>query len=291
MTNSYHHQPTTYSGFITDTTRWHDFQSRSDDIFICTPPKCGTTWTQAICAMLIFGSAKHGKNPNELSPWIDAKFEPLKEYLEKVEAQSHRRFFKTHTPLDGIPYVDSCTYLVVVRDPRDAYLSGIKHRDNMINEEAASTIYSQSDDPFGDWLNTSMDPNNWDAQCFEAFVRVYQSYWSAKDTNNVHLYHYADMLEDLRSAIASMAEAISVSISNEQLDEFVEAASFGAMKKEAERYAPYADIGFWKNTSGFFANGGVNQWESKLTADQNEAFLNRASELLSEEERSWLLKS
>ena len=59
------------------------------------PPKCGTTWTQAIFAMLIFGKVEHGLKPGIISPWIDAQLAPIDEYLEKVESQEHRRFIKT----------------------------------------------------------------------------------------------------------------------------------------------------------------------------------------------------
>ena len=97
-------QSRTYIGPLTDTSRWDKFQQRADDIFICTPPKCGTTWTQAITAMLVFGKVDHGMQPGNISPWIDANFEPIDDYLKLVEGQSHRRFIKTHTPFDGIPY-------------------------------------------------------------------------------------------------------------------------------------------------------------------------------------------
>ena len=85
-----------YVGPITDTSRWDKFQHRPDDIFVCTPPKCGTTWTQAICAMLVFGKVDHGIQSSKASPWIDAQFAPIDEYLEQVEAQKHRRYIKTH---------------------------------------------------------------------------------------------------------------------------------------------------------------------------------------------------
>ena len=280
----------TYQGLITDTSRWKDFQSREDDIFICTPPKCGTTWTQAICAMLIFGRADHGKKPNEISPWIDAQFEPLEVYLQKVEAQTHRRFIKTHSPFDGIPYFRSCTYLVVFRDPRDVYFSGLNHRDNMNNQDVANMIYLQREDPFNAWLHTSKDPNNWDIQCLDAFIHIYKSYWAVKDLGNVHLYHYSDMVNDLRSSIASMASAVSVSLSDAQLEEYVKAASFDAMKKDATRYVPSADSGFWKSVSGFFAKGSNDQWKNELSAGQNDAFLGRIAELLTDEEKHWLIR-
>jgi hypothetical protein len=35
-------------------------------------------------------------------------------------AQTHHRFIKTHTPLDGIPLDSRATYLVVARNPLDA---------------------------------------------------------------------------------------------------------------------------------------------------------------------------
>jgi hypothetical protein len=40
-------------GFVFDSSRWDSFERRPGDIIICTPPKCGTTWTQMICALLV----------------------------------------------------------------------------------------------------------------------------------------------------------------------------------------------------------------------------------------------
>ena len=46
-------------------------------------------------------------------------------------AQTHRRFIKTHTPLDGIPLHADATYLVVGRDPRDVAISYEHHAANL----------------------------------------------------------------------------------------------------------------------------------------------------------------
>ena len=43
-----------YEGTVFDSGRWDGFELRPGDIIISTPPKCGTTWTQMICALLIF---------------------------------------------------------------------------------------------------------------------------------------------------------------------------------------------------------------------------------------------
>jgi hypothetical protein len=40
-------------GIVFDSSRWDGFELRPGDIIISTPPKCGTTWTQMICALLV----------------------------------------------------------------------------------------------------------------------------------------------------------------------------------------------------------------------------------------------
>ena len=46
--------PTRYRSLISDSARWDGFEFRPGDIIISTPPKCGTTWMQMICALLVF---------------------------------------------------------------------------------------------------------------------------------------------------------------------------------------------------------------------------------------------
>ena len=45
--------PRRYRSSVADSQRWDDFRLRPGDIIVTTPPKCGTTWTQMICALLI----------------------------------------------------------------------------------------------------------------------------------------------------------------------------------------------------------------------------------------------
>ena len=63
-----------YTSAVMDSSRWDNFNVRDDDIFICTPAKAGTTWTQTICALLIFGWRDFDIKPADVSPWYDATF-------------------------------------------------------------------------------------------------------------------------------------------------------------------------------------------------------------------------
>lgn len=278
-----------YVGPITDNGRWANFKYRPDDIFVCTPPKCGTTWTQAICAMLVFREVDHGKQPGVISPWIDAQFAPIEEYLEQVDAQKHRRYIKTHTPLDGIPYFEECTYLAVFRDPRDVYCSGINHRDNMNDQELALSAFPSGPNAFHDWLERVREPGTWDLQSLDSLTHFFKTYWAYRDVPNIHLLHYSDMKRDLRGAIAKIAAAAGVSIDDGFLDAMTEAASFESMKRKAEQFAPESGTGMWKAESNFFARGANEQWREVLSDTDLAAFEARIAELLPPDQAAWLI--
>ena len=289
MSAAWPSQTRSYLGPITDTSRWENFQHRPDDIFVCTPPKCGTTWTQAICAMLVFGKVDHGTQPGVISPWIDAQFAPIDDSLRMVEAQTHRRYIKTHTPLDGIPYFADCAYLAVFRDPRDVFVSMLNHRDNMTNAELAFSVFPSGPSAFADWMTRDGEPGTWDLQALTALVQFFKTYWQYRDVPNIHLFHYSDMKRDLKGAIVAMAKALDVQVGDTLLNEMTDAASFESMKRSAEQFAPESGTGMWKKETEFFANGGTQRWKGALSEDELAAFDARLAELLPPDEAHWLV--
>ena len=93
-----------YRHFIWDTRRWNAFKPRPGDIFVCTPPKCGTTWTQTIVAMLLFPDGNLPQPVMHLAPWLDARFYPLDEtiaiYIGKILGTDyHMAFVKNGHPM------------------------------------------------------------------------------------------------------------------------------------------------------------------------------------------------
>ena len=125
-----------YEGVVYDSSRWDGFELRPGDIIISTPPKCGTTWTQMLCAMLVFDASTFYQPLARISPWLDMMTRPLESVVSDLEAQTHRRFIKTHTPLDGLPMYGSVTYIAVVRHPLDVAMSDRDHGANMREERA-----------------------------------------------------------------------------------------------------------------------------------------------------------
>ena len=104
-----------YRTWILDSRRWQDYRPRPDDIIIATYPKCGTTWMQRIVSLLVFQTPEP-KPVMHISSWIYRPFgEPLEAVVAQIEAQEHRRFLKSHLPLDGLPFYDEVKYIHVAR--------------------------------------------------------------------------------------------------------------------------------------------------------------------------------
>src|SRR4051812_48099491 len=116
-----------YKSFIDDSERWDRVALRDGHIVTDTPAKSGTAWMQMCVSLLVFRQPQPPRPMAEISPWIDMLTWPIDELVALLDAQDHRRFFKTHTPLDGIPWDPNLTYICVGRDPRDVMVSWENH--------------------------------------------------------------------------------------------------------------------------------------------------------------------
>src|SRR6201987_3120183 len=101
-----------------DSTIWNDFAFRDDDIVVATYGKSGTTWTQQILGQLIFNGAAE-IDVSHLSPWVDLRVVPP-EAIAGLEHLTHRRFVKTHLPVDALVFWPEAKSLYIGRDGRDA---------------------------------------------------------------------------------------------------------------------------------------------------------------------------
>ena len=109
-----------------DSTIWNDLKFRDDDIVIGTYAKSGTTWVQQIISQLIF-NGEEGLPVAEMSPWMDLRVPPKQVKLPEVEAQQHRRFMKTHLPVDALTFSPQAKYIYIGRDGRDVVWSMYNH--------------------------------------------------------------------------------------------------------------------------------------------------------------------
>ncbi len=271
-----------------DSERWDHFSERANDVFVCAPPRTGTTWTQTLCCLLIHGWRDFAIKPSDVSPWYDATFFPVEEVNAIYENQQHRRVIKTHTPLDGISYFPRATYLAVYRDPRDVFFSFRNHLDNFRDNDF---VASQDDDIsalFQEWVRSPAQNDMRLSQALEQFTVHYASFHRFSDLPNIHFLHYADMREDLASGVAELADILGIEVGAQDIAEICRIADFDNMKKNSTQYTPDAKTGMWHNNERFFHKGKSGQWRDVLSPGDLASYEDRLHALLPAEDIDWL---
>ena len=199
------HAPhTRYRSIIADSVRWDGFVFRPGDVVISTPPKSGTTWTQMLCALVIFDGPAFPAALGEVSPWLDNCIRPLAEVTAAYAAQTHRRVIKTHTPLDGLPRHADAMYLVVGRDPRDVAISYEHHAANLDfahflalraaavgNDDLAELPQRRvpSEDPVERFRTFVVDETHVSPPSLASVLRHLDTGWQRRREPNVSLFH------------------------------------------------------------------------------------------------------
>ena len=289
---------------MANSERWERFALRDDDVIISTPSKCGTTWMQTIVGMLL--RDRIDLPPiGTISPWLDMQVRTEEKVFALLEAQKGRRFIKTHTPLDGLPFNRSVTYIAVIRHPLDVALSDRDHMANMHRDltielrEAAVGVFErpvwrdeepEDDAEFLRWfIDNDRPPTGSGPYGLDDYCNQVRTYWDARAEPNVHLFHYADMWHDLDAEMRRVAAALKVDVDEERWPEFVQAATLKSMRERAADAAPDVHLGIWKSPEKFFKSGGTRDWAGLLSAHDIDHFDQRLR-LLADDAYEWVIE-
>ena len=298
-----------------DSGRWSGFPFRAGDIVISTRSKSGTTWMQMICALLIFQSTELPAPLPVLSPWLDWLIVPRDEVFGRLEAQEHRRFIKTHTPLDGVPLDPRATYVVVARHPLDMAVS-LFHQGANLNRARIAELTggpvptperpaaSPSERPEAGpgagpdagpdvragllrWIERDTEPAD-DLDSLPGVLWHLTDAWRrAAEAPNVLLVHYADLSADLDSSMRRIAERLGIPVPEKVWSDLVDAAGFARMRERATDLAP-DPAGIMKDRAAFFRRGASGAGRELLTDVEFARYLERAAELAPPDLLTWL---
>jgi len=294
-----------YQSFLTDSARWDGFAFRPGDIIISTPAKCGTTWAQMICALLIFQTPELPASLDVLSPWMEMRLRRRRDVWELYEAQAHRRFIKSHTPLDGLPVDERITYISVGRDPRDVALSWRAHMNNLDFDAMFAALgaalepddyfeappippaFTDERDAFRYWIDDPTPPQEL-AMSLAGMIHHLLGFWEVRDRDDVVLLHYDDLQTDLEGEMRRLAGRLGIEVPEDRWPVLVKAATFDDMRRRAEERAPDTANRIWKSTTDFFHRGRSGQWEGLVNGELAAHYEARVRELAPADFVAWL---
>jgi aryl sulfotransferase len=275
-----------------DSGRWSGFPFRAGDIVISTRSKSGTTWMQMICALLIFQTPDLPAPLTTLSPWLDWLVAPRDEVISRLEAQPHRRFIKTHTPLDGIPHDPRVTYIVVARHPLDMAVSLFHQGDNLDRARIAELTGGPAPAPAPPidkkagllrWIERDVAPAD-DLDSLPGVMWHLTDAWRRPD---VLLVHYADLIADLDAEMRRIAGRLGISVPSELWPDLVDAARFEQMRRRATELTPDPG-GIMKDPAAFFRRGRSGAGRELLSDEEFQRYLDRAKQLAGPGLLQWL---
>lgn len=276
-----------------DSTIWNDFHFRDGDIVISTYAKSGTTWMQQIMAQLLFAG-----DPNvpvaDISPWVDMRVPPKVVKLAALESQTHRRFLKTHLPVDALVMSAKAKYVYVGRDGRDVLWSLYNH-----HCAANDTWYALLNDTPGrvgppiskpgrdvrqyflEWLEKDGYP-------FWPMWENVRSWWAIRDLANVRFVHFAELKADLPGEMRKLATFLDIPVDEARWPQIVQQCTFEYMKANASKVAPLGGIVFDGGAESFIHKGTNGRWRDILTAEDVARYESRARAELGADCAAWL---
>jgi aryl sulfotransferase len=276
-----------------DSTIWNDFAFRDDDIVIATYAKSGTTWVQQIVSQLIF-NGEEGMDVAEMSPWMDLRIPPKEIKLPAVEAQTHRRFIKTHLPMDALVFSEKAKYLYIARDGRDVAWSFYNHHVNANDawyqaiNDTPGRVGPPIERPSGDIVQYFNEWLEQDGYPIWSFWENIRTWWEIRDQPNVQLIHFEALKQNMPGEIRRIADFLNIEIDESRWDSILRHCSFDYMKANATKSVPLGGI-FWDGGAETFIHKGVNgRWRDVLPDEDKAHYEAKSLEELGPECSRWL---
>ncbi|XP_072029897.1 sulfotransferase 1A1-like [Amphiura filiformis] len=265
------------------------FEVRSDDIYLISYPKAGTTWMQQIVSQIVDGE-KENNNQTHLFfkfpfleiTWVNHHSQiglipPSHKILESMPSP---RMIKTHLPSQLLPqqiFERKPKILYIARNPKDVLVSYYHFH----NTDVTLPTYKTWDDFFQDFISGDVAHGPW----FEHNL----FWWQHRHDPNVLFLKYEDMKHDLKGAIIQVADYLGRTFPDDVLDKMVEKCTFKSMKKnpacnpdslgynidDIENGKKEADIKKEvqeDQQTSFLRKGTVGDWRNHFTVAQNDIF-------------------
>lgn len=165
---------------------------RKDDIFICTYPKCGTTWIQYI----IWEILHDGVPPPNANEMMVRDF-PFLEFIGPAvaESQPSPRTLKVHLPYRLTPVVPEAKYVSVMRNVYDCCVSFF-HQLSEFHTEFTGKQYL---------FDTFLDDFLMGVTPFGDYRHLVQSWYERRDEPNVLFLSYEAMKADHQKGTMEIA--------------------------------------------------------------------------------------
>lgn len=193
------------------------YQPAPTDVFIVTPPKCGTTWMQQIVHGLRTRGSMDFDEISRVVPWLEMSHD-IGIDIDAPQAADPRAF-KTHSRLDNVP--KGGKYIVVVRDPCDALISDYHFMGEMFFDKDSVSLEEFAREDF--------IPSR-------GIHQHILSFWNRRKDADVLALCYENMKADLPGTIEKVANFIGIPLDDELRQIVLKQSDIKFMQEHKEQF-------------------------------------------------------
>ena len=235
----------------------------SDDIWVVTYPRSGTTWTQQIVRSIL-DKGDEDQRIDQAVPYLEATNSKVIPYDVDFSTIERPRAIKSHMPYNsmpcGTPKDTPGKYIYVARNPKDTAVSFFYH---YFSFKAAENIDWPT---FASWFLSGQLYNG-------SHLDHVLGWWEHRDDDNVLFLKYEDMKKDIRSAIVGIASFIGKDLSEEEVDTVIKKSSFSSMKNNpTTNYEWMTTERKHPEGTPFIRKGVVGGWKNMFTPELSGQF-------------------
>ncbi len=201
------------------------------DVIVATYAKSGTNWMMQIAHQLVFHGKGEFAHIHEVVPWPDSppplgKYAiPLEDPSVWMESPERKRVIKTHLDWEFIPYSEKARYLIVIRDPKDIFVSNYHF--------LSKGMFGPSMPKVASWLSLFLSE---DFPVGGSWAVNTAAYWAQRHRPNVKIFSFKQMKSDLPGTIRSVADFLGISAAQAVLGEVERRSSFEYMRQHDQLF-------------------------------------------------------
>lgn len=196
------------------------FKPEATDVFVAPFAKCGTTWLQQIVHSLRSRGDLDFDDISRVVPWLEVST-ALGIDLNAPQ-KANPRAFKSHLPWKLIP--KGARYVVALRDPRDAMVSGYRFFEGWFFEAGSVSME--------EWAHRWYMQRKSGTDYWSHLL----SWWAQQDRPDVLVLAYEHLIEDPVAGIKTIADFLDIQLDDELFEIVIDQSSLATMKKNKNRY-------------------------------------------------------
>lgn len=205
------------------------YEPTEHDVFVATFPKSGTNLAMHMVVQIAWRGRAEFDHIHDLAAWPEASFGgivPLRDPGPWQRCPTGKRAIKTAIDAAFVPYREQATYVSVIRDPKDVFVSAYHF---------LFAVFDLFDDiTLEQWLDLYLSPQfpggSWAVHT--------ASWWALRERPNVVVLPFAHIKRDPEAAVRRVAAAMGVELDDAEVARVVALCSFESMQRSEPRFAP-----------------------------------------------------